>query len=112
MGFDLGHAISSVSKLALRTKRRIDKKNEFTKKVYVSDSFSYFGNGTCGRPLKELDEINIQEADESFKKCKKDMLDVFMKEHDFIKYKTNAYIRLNSMGLLEYTPLYNFLKIK
>lgn len=34
MGFDLGHTISSVSKLALRTKRRIDKNNELNIKVY------------------------------------------------------------------------------
>lgn len=34
MGFDLGHTISSVSKLALRTKRRTDKNNESNIKVY------------------------------------------------------------------------------
>ncbi len=34
MGFDLGHAIISASKLALRTKRRIDKNNELNIKVY------------------------------------------------------------------------------
>lgn len=34
MGFDLGHTISSISKLALRTKRRIDKDNESDIKVY------------------------------------------------------------------------------
>lgn len=34
MGFDLGHTISSISKLALRTKRRIVKNNELNIKVY------------------------------------------------------------------------------
>lgn len=34
MGFDLGHTISSLSKLALRTKRRIDKNNKLNIKVY------------------------------------------------------------------------------
>jgi len=34
MGFDLGHTISSVSKLALRTKRGIDKNNKSNIKVY------------------------------------------------------------------------------
>lgn len=34
MGFDLGHTISSISKLALRTKRKIDKNNELNVKVY------------------------------------------------------------------------------
>lgn len=34
MGFDLGHTISSLSKLALRTKRKIDKNNELNIKVY------------------------------------------------------------------------------
>lgn len=34
MGFDLGHTISSISKLTLRTKRRIDKNNELNIKVY------------------------------------------------------------------------------
>lgn len=73
--------------------------------ILVNDSFSYFGNGKCGRPLEELYKINTQEADGAFKKCKKEMLDVFMKEHHFVKYKTNAYIRLNNIGLLEYIDL-------
>ncbi len=34
MGFDLGHTISSLSKLTLRTKRRIDKDNESNIKIY------------------------------------------------------------------------------
>ena len=34
VGFDLGHTISSVSKFALRTKRRIDKNDESNIKVY------------------------------------------------------------------------------
>lgn len=34
MGFDLGHTISSLSKLALRTKRKIDKNSELNIKVY------------------------------------------------------------------------------
>ncbi len=34
MGFDLGHTISSVSKFALRTKRRIDKNDKSNIKVY------------------------------------------------------------------------------
>ena len=76
-----------------------------TNKVYVNDSFSYFGNGKCSRPLEELDKINIQEADEAFKECKKKLLDVFMKNNSFIKYKTNAYMRLNSIGLIEYINL-------
>ncbi len=62
-------------------------------------------NGKCSRALDELDKINIQEADEAFKKCKKELLDVFMKDNNFIKYKTNAYIRLNNIGLIEYINL-------
>ena len=34
IGFDLGHTMSSVPKLALRTKRRIDKNSESNIKVY------------------------------------------------------------------------------
>lgn len=34
MGFDLGHTISSLSKLTLRIKRRIDKDNESNIKIY------------------------------------------------------------------------------
>lgn len=73
--------------------------------IYVNDSFSYFGNGKCGRPLEELNKINIQEADKAFKKCKKELLDAFMKNNGFIKYKTNAYMRFNSIGLIEYINL-------
>ncbi len=35
MGFDLGHTISSVSKLALRTKRVIDKNNDVNKNLKI-----------------------------------------------------------------------------
>lgn len=91
-------------------KTKINKVNSkklsvYNNTVYVNDSFSYFGNGNCGRPLKELEKINIQEADEAFKKCKKELLGVFMKNNGFIKYKTNAYMRLNSIGLIEYIGL-------
>ena len=37
MGFDLGHAISSLSKLALRTKRRIDKNSKTTIKDFFNE---------------------------------------------------------------------------
>lgn len=73
--------------------------------TYVNDFFAYFGNGKCGRPLDELEKINTQESDEAFKKYKKELLDVFMKDNAFIKYKTNAYIRINSLGLIEYINL-------
>lgn len=97
-----------LDKLFNKTKTdKVDSKKSPENKntVYVNDSFSYFGNGKCIRPLEELDKINIQEADESFKKCKKEILDVFMKNNGFIKYKTNAYMRLNSIGLIEYINL-------
>ncbi len=37
MGFDLGHTISSISKLALRTKRRSDKNNKTTIKDFFNE---------------------------------------------------------------------------
>ena len=37
MGFDLGHTISSISKLALRTKRRIDKNSKTTIKDFFNE---------------------------------------------------------------------------
>lgn len=40
---------------------KIDSKKvslSMTNNIYVNDSFSYFGNGICSRPLEELDQIN------------------------------------------------------
>lgn len=86
---------------------RVDSKkpSEYNNIFYVNGSFSYFGDGLFSRTDKELEKINVQEADEAFKKCKKELLDVFMKNNGFIKYKTNAYVRLNSIGLIEYIDL-------
>lgn len=67
--------------------------------------FQCFGYGFPFKSDEELKSINTEEADSAFKKCKKDILDPYMKQNGFIKYKTKAYVRLNQIGLIEYVDL-------
>lgn len=56
-----------------------------------------------GRKLPESKRgpINKEEANDAFKKCKKEILDVFFAENGFYKYKTTAYVRLSESGVLQ-----------
>lgn len=76
------------------------------KKLYGIDiEEKQYSKGNCIRPWEELNKINTQEADEAFQKCKKELLDVYMKEKGFARYKTTGYVRLNQIGLIEYIKL-------
>lgn len=49
--------------------------------------------------------IDKEAANDAFKKCKKEILDVFFVENGFYKWKTTQYVRLDAAGLLEYVEL-------
>ena len=57
------------------------------------------------RDDKEMLWLNGELADNAFKKYKKEILDVFMAQQGFSKWKTRAYVKLNPIGLLEYMDL-------
>ena len=67
-----------------------------------SADFQLVGNGRWMKNDEEMLAFNKEEADQAFKVCKREILDVYLKENGFIKYKTNAYIRLSKNDLLEY----------
>ena len=64
--------------------------------------FCFIGNRQHLRTEEELLHINTEEADLAFKRYKKEIIDSLLLSNGFYKYKTNAYVRLNSIGLLEY----------
>ncbi|MBQ7942795.1 MAG: DUF4304 domain-containing protein [Lachnospiraceae bacterium] len=67
--------------------------------------FQYCGSGEHLKNDDEMKAMNAEEADAAFKKYKKEILDVYMKEQGFDKYKTSSYVRLNKIGLIEYINL-------
>lgn len=67
--------------------------------------FNFIGNRQQIRTEEELLLINKEEADLAFKQYKKEIIDGLLLSHGFYKYKTNAYVRLNNIGLLEYIDL-------
>ncbi len=64
----------------------------------VGTEIEFVGHDSSWERGKPLDK---QEANEAFKKCKKEILDVFFAENGFFKYKTTAYVRLSKSGLLQ-----------
>lgn len=78
---------------------------EIFKKKQTKDEFHFAGNRQHLRTEEELLNINKEEADLAFKRCKKEIIDSLLISKGFYKYKTNAYVRLNSIGLLEYIDL-------
>ena len=52
-------------------------------------------------PLERGKPIDKEEANNAFKKYKREILDVFFAENGFYKYKTTSYVRLNEAGLLQ-----------
>lgn len=67
--------------------------------------FKFRGNRPYIRLDKELAEVDKTAADQAFKKYKKKILDEFLISNGFIKYKINAYVRKNSIDVLEYINL-------
>lgn len=69
------------------------------KKAYL------FGSGEHIRPQEEMAKIDVKEADDAFKLYKKEMFDAFMKAQGFVKWKSQAYVRVNDQGLICYVDL-------
>lgn len=67
--------------------------------------FKLGGNRLSMRLEEELEEIDKKEAEFAFKKYKKEILDSFLKEKAFLKWRTSSYVRLNAIGNLEYIDL-------
>lgn len=74
------------------------KKNK-DKKAYL------FGSGEHIRRQEEMAQIDVEEADTAFKLYKKELLDTFMKNQGFVKWKSQAYVRINDRGLIFYVDL-------
>lgn len=70
-----------------------------------SKNFKLIGSGRTLRSDEEMLLIDKEAADNAFKKYKKEILDLFLIQCGFLKYKTNAYVRLNKIGLLEYIDI-------
>lgn len=78
---------------------------ELFKKKQAKKEFRFIGTRQHIRTEEELLLINKEEAEAAFQQCKKEMLDSLLLSKGFCKYKTNAYVRLNDIGLLEYIDL-------
>lgn len=71
----------------------------------MKEKFSFVGNRFHIRSDEELSLIDKEEADNAFKKYKKEIIDPLLLDNGFCKWKTNAYVRLNKIGVLEYIDL-------
>lgn len=69
------------------------------------NKFTYVGNRYFIRSDRELAMIDKEEADKAFKRYKKEIIDSMLLNNGFFKWKSNAYVRLNEIGLLEYINL-------
>lgn len=49
--------------------------------------------------------IDKEAVNDAFKKCKKEILDVFLAENGFYKWRATKYVRLNAEGLLQMIEL-------
>lgn len=70
-----------------------------------SKNFEIRGNRSFLRTEDEMQSIDKEEADRAFKLNKKQYIDTLLKSKDFLKYKTNAYVRRNQVDVLEYIDL-------
>ena len=78
---------------------------ELFKKKQANKEFHFIGVRQHIRTEEELLLINKKEADAAFQQCKKEILDSLLLSKGFCKHKTNAYVRLNDIGLLEYIDI-------
>lgn len=69
------------------------------------EEFVFVGNRPYLRMDEEMVLINKEEADHAFKKCKKEIIDPLLLSNGFSKWKTNAYVKRNKIGLLEFIDL-------
>ena len=59
----------------------------------------------CKSSYKSSKPVDKEAANDAFKKCKKEILDVFLTENGFCKWKSAAYVRLDATGLLQMVEL-------
>lgn len=78
---------------------------EIFKKKHKKRDFCFVGIRQHIRTEEELLLVNKVEADLAFKRYKKEIIDSLLLSYGFYKYKTNGYVRLNDIGLLEYINL-------
>lgn len=71
----------------------------------TKNEFCFVGNRQHLRTEEELLQIDKEKADIAFKQYKKEIIDSLLLSNGFYKYRTNAYVRLNNIGLLEYIDL-------
>lgn len=63
--------------------------------------FEFYGTGKHSKTIDEHQSMNKEEADQAFKKYKREILDAYFKEKGFYKHKTSSYVRLNKNRLVE-----------
>ena len=69
------------------------------------NEFKLRGNVSVAiRSEDEMASVDKEAADNSFKDRKK-KLDLFLQQKGFVKYKTNSYVRRNTLNVLEYINL-------
>ena len=69
------------------------------------NKFKLRGNVSVAiRSEDEMASVDKEAADDSFKDRKK-KLDLFLQQKGFVKYKTNSYVRRNTLNVLEYINL-------
>lgn len=78
---------------------------EKIRKAPARKTFVLHGNRDCIRSDKELNTVDKTVADAAFQKYSKEILGEFLKQQGFLKWKTNAFVRLNSIDVLEYINL-------
>lgn len=78
---------------------------EKMKKSPAGKTFVLRGNRDCIRSDKELNTVDKTVADAAFQKYSKEILGEFLKQQGFLKWKTNAFVRVNSIDVLEYINL-------
>ena len=69
------------------------------------EKFAFVGIRRHIRLDDEMALIDKVEADNAFKKYKKEIIDKLLSNNGFYKWKSSAYVRLNGIGLLEYIDL-------
>lgn len=73
--------------------------------LLTKKSFAFVGNRPHIRMDGEMALIHKEEAENAFKKCKKEILDQLLLDNGFSKWKGNSYVKLNDIYLLEYIDL-------
>ncbi|MCH5267870.1 MAG: DUF4304 domain-containing protein [Lachnospiraceae bacterium] len=71
----------------------------------IKKTFKLYGDGNWQRSSAQRLLLNTEKADGAYKKYKKEIMDSYLKQAGFLKWKSESYVRLNDIGLLEYIGL-------